>query len=287
MFSRWDRNLLGMARRPGVKELWKTAVERQGSMIPAVRGEMLSISPRKALFTSGFPVFGQRPETDGPPGIACLLNAFESAELTILVDTDFYKTFKDLFHEMAKQGFTPYVEVATLNEVGENYQIAISIEKPGVNRAGIYHNMSGHNISALVDPIDYFLLELKERGTYTVGIGDGGNEAGMGLIEDVVRKHVPYGNVCRCPCRRGIASSVTFDRLIVAEVSNWGGLVLSMALGGKPSRLWRAYKACFKLMVKNGFVDGITGEGGYTEDSNPITRAEVIFSVLSSRANET
>ena len=280
MFSLWDNILLDTARRPGVKKLWKAAVERQGSVIPAVRDELLDISPRKVLLTLGFPVFGGKPETDGPPGVACLLNAFASAELTILVDTNFYKLFKELFHEMAKEGFTPYAEVVTLSEAEGGYQVAISVEKPGMNRVGIYHNMSGYSISRLVDPVDRFFLSLKEKGTYTVGIGDGGNEAGMGLVEDVVRKHVPYGDVCRCPCRHGIASCVTFNRLIVAEVSNWGGLVLSMALGAKPMNLWRAYKACFSLMVKKGFVDGITGEKGHTEDSNPITRAKAIFSKL-------
>lgn len=56
----------------------------------------------------------------------------------------------------------------------------------------------------------------------TIGIGDGGNEIGMGKVRDQVTKHIPYG--------KEIACRVTADQLITAGVSNWGGYALATAL---------------------------------------------------------
>lgn len=58
----------------------------------------------------------------------------------------------------------------------------------------------------------------------TIGIGDGGNEIGMGKVHKRVVDGITNG--------RRIASSVTTDHLITAGVSNWGGsaLVAAMAI---------------------------------------------------------
>ena len=56
----------------------------------------------------------------------------------------------------------------------------------------------------------------------TIGIGDGGNELGMGKVFDKVVSHVPYG--------KDIASSVSCDYLITCGVSNWGGFGLAAGI---------------------------------------------------------
>mgnify|MGYP001090435971 CR=1 FL=1 len=37
---------------------------------------------------------------------------------------------------------------------------------------------------------------LSTETTLTIGIGDGGNEVGLGDIRDAVKKFVPYGREC-------------------------------------------------------------------------------------------
>lgn len=71
------------------------------------------------------------------------------------------------------------------------------IEKAGFNAKGIYHNMRGHDYSAGRARIDYLVFEAQKRQILTVGIGDGGNEIGMGCVLDAVKKHVR----CRLPMR--------------------------------------------------------------------------------------
>ena len=56
----------------------------------------------------------------------------------------------------------------------------------------------------------------------TIGIGDGGNEIGMGKLHQRVVEHVQNGAT--------IASIVPADHLITAGVSNWGGSALAAAL---------------------------------------------------------
>jgi len=93
-----------------------------------------------------------------------------------------------------------------------------------------------------------------------IGIGDGGNEIGMGNIPwQVIASNINYG--------ANIACSTTVDHLIVAGVSNWGGYALGSGLlleAGLPSLSsldseteWEI----LELMVKDGgLVDGRLGQ---------------------------
>ncbi|MBI4277618.1 MAG: DUF4392 domain-containing protein [Armatimonadetes bacterium] len=56
----------------------------------------------------------------------------------------------------------------------------------------------------------------------TVGIGDGGNEYGCGLIYEDVRAITGHGARCQCPCGDGMANAVATDVLVIGAVSNWG-----------------------------------------------------------------
>ncbi|MDR3561606.1 MAG: DUF4392 domain-containing protein [Negativicutes bacterium] len=107
----------------------------------------------------------------------------------------------------------------------------IAIERGGMNEAGIIHNMLGHDTGDSQAKIDYLFQLAGKRGIATVGIGDGGNEIGMAAIADTVKKDVPYGEKCQCPCGGGLAVSTPVDVLVTAAISNWGGYALAALLG--------------------------------------------------------
>lgn len=68
-----------------------------------------------------------------------------------------------------------------------------------------------------------FLFSAYKSGKITtVGIGDGGNEIGMGKVHQRVIEHIQNGRI--------IASAVATDHLVTAGVSNWGGSALVAAL---------------------------------------------------------
>ncbi len=73
--------------------------------------------------------------------------------------------------------------------------------------------MSGMEITR--EAFDRLVIEAREYGIPTIAVGDGGNEAGMGNVRDLIELYIPLGEK--------IASVVEVDHLITAGVSNWGG----------------------------------------------------------------
>lgn len=139
---------------------------------------------------------------------------------------------------------------------------------------GVCHNMRGHNIDAVTGDAHRLFEELPRYcpQARTIGIGDGGNEIGMGQIpwEDLVRR-LPGEAAARIPCR------IATDWTIVAGVSNWGGYALAAAtlwLRGQ-AELLRDRTADQELqvlqqMVSQGpAVDGVTRQFEATMDGLP------------------
>ncbi|MGH7317196.1 MAG: glutamate cyclase domain-containing protein, partial [Candidatus Rokuibacteriota bacterium] len=102
--------------------------------------------------------------------------------------------------------------------------------------------------------------------TVTVGIGDGGNEIGMGTV---------HARVARAgPVFRAIASVVKVKHLVVAGVSNWGayGVVVELArLAGRPLlHTGEEEQAMVHACVDAGAVDGLTRRPEPTVDGLPL-----------------
>jgi hypothetical protein len=106
----------------------------------------------------------------------------------------------------------------------------VAIERRGVSKNGIYHAWNGVDMAPYEARIGRLFEECRKEGILTIGIGDGGNEIGMGNIYDTVRKVVPYGDHCKCPTNCGIADSTLVDVLVVATVSNWGAYGIEACL---------------------------------------------------------
>ena len=99
----------------------------------------------------------------------------------------------------------------------ENPSVLISIERCAAAADGLYRNMRDLDISDQTAKVD-LMFDMHSK---TIGIGDGGNEIGLGNVRDGVEKSetlVSYPAV----------SKVT--ELIIASVSNWGGYGLLAAL---------------------------------------------------------
>jgi hypothetical protein len=107
----------------------------------------------------------------------------------------------------------------------------VSIEKLGPNERGVFHSITGKEIPADGQAHAHHLMqEGDRRGILTIGVGDGGNELGYGLIAEDVRELQDYGRRCQCPCGSGVATVVTADVLVSAAVSNWGAYGIAACL---------------------------------------------------------
>ncbi|XP_068004880.1 D-glutamate cyclase, mitochondrial isoform X1 [Melanerpes formicivorus] len=200
---------------------------------------------QSVLITTGFPThFTHEPpeENDGPPGalaIAAMLQALEK-EVAIVTDQRAMNLNKKIIEEAVQIGILkkpiPLLSYqresadSALTFLCENgnpgkprFDHLVAIERAGMAADGNYYNARKVNIKHLVDPIDeLFLAAQTIPGVTTTGVGDGGNELGMGKVKDAVKKHIKNGDVIAC--------DVEADFTIVAGVSNWGGYAIACAL---------------------------------------------------------
>uniref|UniRef100_A0A7S3HHU9 D-glutamate cyclase-like C-terminal domain-containing protein n=1 Tax=Spumella elongata TaxID=89044 RepID=A0A7S3HHU9_9STRA len=119
--------------------------------------------------------------------------------------------------------------------------LVVAIERAGPCKDGRYLTMRGYDMSHLVAPLELLLMppDLLEgsdslsKGPVSaskvgstlprsIGIGDGGNEVGMGRVYHRV-VHSSITNAAEIAC------VVPTDHLLVSSVSNWGGYALSAA----------------------------------------------------------
>ena len=103
----------------------------------------------------------------------------------------------------------------------------IFIEKHGPNEAGEFHTALGYRIDKNEMANTQYLLPLaKDRGILTIGIGDGGNEIGNGVIfhDPEAQECVPK---CKCGCGGSIMTVASTDIFMAAAISNWGAYAIT------------------------------------------------------------
>lgn len=153
---------------------------------------------------------------------------------------------------------------AFAEDILEKYQPAavIFIEKTGPNTEGIHHSIMGSAKPENEVGHAYWLADqARARGILTIGIGDGGNEIGFGIIHEAVKAIQPYGERCQCPCEAGVATVTSTDVLVACSVSNWGAYGVSAQLAAmlkNPDLLQSASMEAFMLerCVVAGGTDG-------------------------------
>jgi len=238
--------------------------------------KLLAEPPGTVLITTGFYILKTgTPETDGPPGAVAIGRAMSRLGWRVAYVTD--RTSERLMKELA--GPEPVVcfpvadqlaSVRFAKEVLDRHRPAllISIERCGRTARGQYLNMRGLDVSAETAQVDF----LFEGVIPSVGIGDGGNEIGMGNVADAV---AASGKLVSDPC----VTSVT--RLVIASVSNWGGYGLIAALSKLTGRDLLPTIAEERALVERtaalGAVDGTTGESdGKVDGFDPDVTAEIL-----------
>lgn len=124
-----------------------------------------------------------------------------------------------------------------------------------------HHNMRGVAIDRVTAPTGRIFERIAERrlNVSTIGVGDGGNELGMGKFPwTVLREAIRIGPSACTACR------VAADHTVVAGVSNWGAYALAFAvaaLRGKSALTakWTAaeQRRLIEHLVAAGAVDGV------------------------------
>jgi hypothetical protein len=139
----------------------------------------------------------------------------------------------------------------------------ISVERPGANVEGVYHTARGIPVTDSAAKVDFLFEAAQAAGSVTVGIGDVGNELGMGSLAETARYSSPAAGVCQCGCASGPTARLSADYPVVASVSDWGAYALTAAWAAllEQPTLIHGPKLQSRLMVRaneEGLLDGPT-----------------------------
>ena len=227
--------------------------------------EFLYDRPGTVIIVTGFYELVPRViETDGPPGALAIGGALRGLNRKVVYVSDRHAVpFLTPEAQGAEVAEFPIAEPEESQEFAvsliQRYKpsVIIAIERCSITRSGRYLNMSGGDITAYTARTDYLFSEHPA----TIGIGDGGNEIGMGVLAEVIPSVPPLPDE---PALTGAT------HLIIASVSNWGGygLVAGLSiLAGKdllPSKEEGA--GVIRRMVDRGAVDGMKDKAVYGVD---------------------
>lgn len=240
----------------------KKSIEGMAQLIPFLASDFCSLSarflynqPGSVMIVTGFyePV-PETIETDGPPGAIAIGNALKKLDRKVVYVSDKYTVgYLKALGESQDVIEYPITDHDASKEFADellstyNPGMVIAIERCSLTADGHYYNMSGQNLSNFTAKTDYLFMQHQN----TIGIGDGGNEIGMGNLHDVIT------TIPSLPTKPSVTRT---SHLIISSVSNWAGYGLAAALSlvaGEDLTTTRAEaKAVITGMTDLGAVDG-------------------------------
>lgn len=305
--------------------------------------DLLHRSSQRVVIMTGFPCmmdYNPPTETDGPLGALAIARAILridfSKEVKIIVDecneevmlaaacaSDLQQEFGENFSLESFPGGAAFDESdrQRLESIAQWCDVAVAIERAGPNADFSYKTMRGKTMTHLLAPLEDIIMmrghsdvyrsstcsdssiTSEQRRFVSIGIGDGGNEVGMGKVYDKVKS----SNI---PNAADIACVVPTTHLIVASVSNWGGYALAAAVAllaweqtvkdcesssplpeAEKETLLRRFITTFlpsdavetricERMVMAGARDGITGKNECYVDGMPLAKSLEVLGEL-------
>ena len=236
--------------------------------------------PGTALITTGFYILaGEAAETDGPPGAVAIGNALRSLGYDIVYVTDKYTVplMESFGGPDARVVDFPITDDDASKRFAQELldeldpSVLIAIERCGLTHESLYRNMYGQDITEYNARIDHLFTD----HPYSVGIGDGGNEIGMGNLASEIPK---------VPTLVKLPSVTSTTRLIVTSVSNWGGYGLVAAMSRQKGKSLlpsvESEQDLIKSMVDMGAVDGFTTKQEYKVDGFTLEENSAILTRL-------
>ncbi|HMK83854.1 MAG TPA: glutamate cyclase domain-containing protein [Candidatus Bathyarchaeia archaeon] len=193
-------------------------------------------------------------ESDGPVGAATLARALSiglGATPVMIVEESHVESMKpicmaaglktypvekvkDTPHRIAVTGFPKDVSKAKVRaeEIMRtlNPSALISVECSDHNSKGVYHSAKGIDTSSYQAKFPTLYELAYQSNTFTVGIGDFGNEIGMANLSDAISRLLPSHASCKCGCGGGIVGTTKTHASIIANISNWGAYSLEAAI---------------------------------------------------------
>ena len=195
-------------------------------------GRLLWENHDRVLIVTGFYIDRiAAPETDGPPGALAVGRAVSMlGGHPVYVSDKYTAPLLETFREDGAEVITfPICDEAASRETAAGIlarvqpSLLLSVERCGVTAHSRYLNCRGEDVSAFTARLD----TLFHNDLPSIGIGDGGNEIGMGNLAAVIP------NIPGLPVEPAMTATT---QLIAASVSNWGAYGLVAALSALAGR---------------------------------------------------
>jgi len=275
----------------------------------------LAETPRaKVIVVTGFYIAHAEPpcaETDGPLGAIFLARALLPLGIEVLLATDGFCVgalqaglqacglrervpILNLDSELPACMRSGPTHLIALERVGPSHtrtsvrgqagatdaECAAFEQRVRLNQRDRCYSMSGRDLTACTGPA-HLLFEvaaIARPSITTIGIGDGGNEIGMGKIRwGVIQRNIAGGGLIAC--------RIPTDYLIVCGVSNWGAYALAAGtrkLRNAPRDVElfdvERERELLEIMVRDGpLVDGRTGARTATVDGLTFDRYAAVL----------
>ncbi len=243
------------------------------------------------------------PETDGPIGAAVLGRAMTlalGATPVAVCETQVHQAMRNCFEaaglvpaELESLGrgrnrcavvdfpIDPAAAASRAQQLLDDLAptAVIAIERPAAGDDGHYHGGGGFEITEFTAKTDLLFAEAQARGIATIGIGDLGNELGMGVVADEVCRSVPLGEQ--------IAASLAADIAVVANISNWGAYGVAACLAAASGNEDAFHTAAAELRLieacnRGGAIDPVTGQLSPLVDGTDATTNAAMVELLRS-----
>jgi len=259
-FEALQRIVTSNVRRRGVSDLCRAEFLENATQ--------LFIKASRILIVTGFYIKkASASETDGPPGAVALGCAAVRAGKTVTLLSD-SKNYPCLAACSKSVNGPAVISVDDYEKIPAGIDLLVYVERPGHAADGRYYDMKGNDISDVTTPLDKAAEVFLKRGVPVLGIGDGGNEAGMGLLYDALSAKLPN----YAPCLSRVGATVCLP----VGVSNWGAYALTASLSVF-YRQWLGLdcgeeETMLSAMLDAGAVDGITGCSDRSVDGIPLSK---------------
>ncbi|MDF3129377.1 DUF4392 domain-containing protein [Kiritimatiellaeota bacterium B1221] len=248
----------------GMRDL--SSAHSPGSCLRAA--QILHAAAGTVIIGTGFPV-ADTFETDGPTGAIALYHCLNQMGCRALIacSEPLYSVLQKTTSCLAlPRGPSPRHVHFCREKLSElQPHCLISIECPGKSRDGEFYNMRNQSITSVSADFDTFI---RTADCPTIGIGDGGNEIGMGAL-------------CKEMHKLDITPSVTpCDELILADVSNWGtyGIIALLSLLREQDCLKNIQPFdILNDLNQHGSIDGLTLRNEPTEDGQPASEGQKLI----------
>ncbi|MBK5203975.1 MAG: DUF4392 domain-containing protein [Polaromonas sp.] len=232
-------SMIGRSVRRDISRMLQHA---KGGLASAVQAILEHPNPHVGIVTGFYIEFGEppSPETDGLGGTAHMAAALAAAGIavTVITDAPCAKAVWAIVDAIPEEVDLEVVAVSEksvrrlrkrLEDAAHPLTHLIAIERVSPGSDGKPHREHGWDMTRQTAPLHLLFDEGGwNRPWTTIGIGDGGNEIGMGsLPQEIIDRDIPNGAL--------IAATTPTDHLIVAGVSTWGGygVVAALALASK------------------------------------------------------